>query len=471
ATHENRVAPLGYSVGLALDAAENDFIWTDDSGAARTMTNADRTGTAAFAKGSWREGGNRVNLFGLWSETRRGVPGPTDLPSESARRDDRQAFGYLRHTFEPDERLWLDTHVHAGRTWQNYRDTASLTPANDTHRLAAAGFQADAACAPARWLTFQLGAEAAQSRFDGTAIGAAERLNLAGMGQLCLEWLGIAVRPALRLERLRQDRRGDNASDRRTTDVASPKLSVSWTGFAPAAPYAAFGRSFRAPTLNELYWPAGEWTRGNPQLRPEWATGVEAGLRGRHRGASWLLGWYRNSLADLIQWQPDDSFRWRPVNVAEATLTGLEAEFALDIGRFGLDGNVNWCRARASGERLRYRPELSARGRAWLGIGDITRLFSTGVASPDFRLTLGADWSGDRLADPAWPDTLPVRMPAFALFDAGLEIDFPPAAARIALLAGVRNLTDTRAETMRHYPTPGRSWYAELKLGTGRSGS
>lgn len=462
ATHENRRAPLGYLVGVAADAAANNYPWLDDSGRVREMANADREAVGLFAKGSWREGGHRFNLFGSWGATGRGVPGPRDWPSDSARRDDRQGLAYLRHTFEPDERLLLDSRLSAGRSWQHYRDPAGFAPASDTHALATAGGKVDATWTPKHWLALMAAAELDQDRLVSSAVGNASRSDIAGVGQARLTWQGLAVQPSLRVERLRRELRTDGASHRTTTDVTSPRATLSWHGPLPVAAWASYGRSFRAPTFNELFWPEDAWTRGNPALEPEWATGYELGLKSAGSASSWSraayrasLGWYHNTLTNLIQWQPDDSFRWRPVNVTRADIAGVEAEAAFEFGRVGFAGNLNWSRARAAGRRLLYRPELTARAAVWAG-AQLGRF--------DIRLDLAADISGDRLTDAAFPDTLPGAIPGYALLDLGLLFGYEPGPVRFSLSTGVRNLADRRVETVRDYPLPGRSWYAELEL-------
>ena len=42
---------------------------------------------------------------------------------------------------------------------------------------------------------------------------------------------------------------------------------------------ANIGRSFRAPSFNDLYWPDDGFAYGNPDLKPETATNMDFGLR------------------------------------------------------------------------------------------------------------------------------------------------------------------------------------------------
>jgi len=93
---------------------------------------------------------------------------------------------------------------------------------------------------------------------------------------------------------------------------------------------ASAGRSFRAPTFNDLYWPASSFTAGNPDLKPETAWNYEVGAEKDFEKilAVKIAGFYRN-VKDLINWAPDSSFVWRPSNISDAKVWGAEAEFVL----------------------------------------------------------------------------------------------------------------------------------------------
>ncbi|MBY6224351.1 TonB-dependent receptor domain-containing protein [Ferrimonas balearica] len=88
---------------------------------------------------------------------------------------------------------------------------------------------------------------------------------------------------------------------------------------------ASVGTAFRAPTFYDLYYPGS----GNPDLRPETAEHYELALEGAVASIDWRLGWYRQDAEDLIQF---DSLTYRPVNIGEAVIDGIEAEAAFDTG-------------------------------------------------------------------------------------------------------------------------------------------
>lgn len=103
---------------------------------------------------------------------------------------------------------------------------------------------------------------------------------------------------------------------------------------------ASYGTAFKAPTLNDLYWPeeGGSYifdgtlysysTAGNPDLSPEESETWELGLSGEHRGIIWSANVYQTDVDDLIAWDDvNPSFTaddYRPVNVNEARIRGLE---------------------------------------------------------------------------------------------------------------------------------------------------
>jgi outer membrane receptor protein involved in Fe transport len=86
-------------------------------------------------------------------------------------------------------------------------------------------------------------------------------------------------------------------------------------------------RSYRAPTFNDLFWPASAFTAGNPNLQPEKAWSYELG--GEKRFGDFAVfkvaGFYRD-VTDLIHWAPGTDFVWRPTNVQTAHIWGGETE-------------------------------------------------------------------------------------------------------------------------------------------------
>ena len=95
------------------------------------------------------------------------------------------------------------------------------------------------------------------------------------------------------------------------------RVAPAWRVTASAA------SAFKAPSFNDLYFPG----FSNPDLRPERARNVEAGVHWTPRGGGAqvelrAVAWH-NRVDDLIVFQCDASFVCRPENVNDATLTGV----------------------------------------------------------------------------------------------------------------------------------------------------
>lgn len=92
----------------------------------------------------------------------------------------------------------------------------------------------------------------------------------------------------------------------------------------------SIGQAFRAPTLNDLYWPESEWTAGNPDLRPEIGVGMELRLEYEPLELLNVAGsLFRRDVENLVAWAPSSDGKWRPTNLNEFHSNGLEVELEM----------------------------------------------------------------------------------------------------------------------------------------------
>ncbi len=110
-------------------------------------------------------------------------------------------------------------------------------------------------------------------------------------------------------------------------DQLNPRVGILWRLPAAFRLRASVGRSFRAPTFNDLYWPASGYTEGNPNLQPEKAWAYELGLEKNFGkvAVGKAAGFYRD-VKDLINWAAGPDFVWRPSNISSAKIWGAELE-------------------------------------------------------------------------------------------------------------------------------------------------
>ncbi|OIO59517.1 MAG: hypothetical protein COX57_03205 [Alphaproteobacteria bacterium CG_4_10_14_0_2_um_filter_63_37] len=119
------------------------------------------------------------------------------------------------------------------------------------------------------------------------------------------------------------------------------------------------GSSFKAPTLNDLYYP----NSGNPNLKPEKGLGWDVGLHAQGERFEGALTGFEQRIGDLIVWSPvsPGSWTYTPANVASAKIQGIELhlEATTEATRVALDWT--WLRARDEdqGHWLARRPASS----------------------------------------------------------------------------------------------------------------
>jgi outer membrane cobalamin receptor len=198
---------------------------------------------------------------------------------------------------------------------------------------------------------------------------------------------------------------------------------------------ASLGRTFRAPTPFELFYPGCT----NPGLRPEQAWSADLGLESTagQNLAMRLNGFYVDATNLIVGGCP-------PQNVGSARMVGVTYEMVGRLAeRWALSANLTWTDGlnRVSGQPLLR------------------------VAPIQANLVLRYAWDENRTLSllgnyvSARPDISGTTVAASTTF--GLRYDQPlgDATARI----GVDNLFDTSYETLSGYPGPRRSVYVQFE--------
>lgn len=257
---------------------------------------------------------------------------------------------------------------------------------------------------------------------------------------------GLFLEAALRGDLWRNQELGDGPA--RSLSALSPRVGGAWR-VAPAWTLRAAGyRSFRAPTLNELYrqFRVGNVvTLANPDLEAEHLWGAEAGIEHQYFAGDIDLTArvqaYVNELSDAIvnatlDTGPSLILRRRD-NVGRARIRGIEGALQAGIGAWRLDATAVWIDARFSdsgagrvglaGRRLPHVPTYRARISASWGVGKWSALAALHATGPQFEderntLRLGAATTADLLVGYRVTDALEADLGVQNLFDSAVEV-------------------------------------------------
>lgn len=266
--------------------------------------------------------------------------------------------------------------------------------------------------------------------------------------------------------------RGDFDIDE-TKFKLSPKVTLAAKPFEWLQVYGTYEESFRAPTVNEMFF-GGSHGSGvnasflpNPALRPEEAKGWEFGANILRNGIvtqddalRLKTAWYQKDIKNFIisHCFGSGSMCWFENAPGTSRLRGVEVDASYDIG-WGFAGLAY----------ARNRSDLEF-GYGIGGMGEPSRLpddymtLTAGVRLLDRKLTLGArmnDVAKGTLVQDSWETS------AYTTYD--LFMNYQPS-DRLNLFANVTNLTDVNyMPAMSQDRAPGRRIFggATVKLGEG----
>ena len=261
-------------------------------------------------------------------------------------------------------------------------------------------------------------------------------------------------------------------------EIFNPHAGFAWT-LGPMALKGSVGTAFRAPSLNDLYWPAGGGMAGNSGLKPERGRSAEAGIEAQAGGITTRAGLFWREIKDQIDWAPDADGVWRPSNTTKVVTRGVEAQagyhwnwLALSANVTGLDA-VQHTTESVQLDSATYLPVVTEE--RFRRAAFVPRVMAGGMARVTApwgtTLALNGRYSGDRrMYKPDSMTSFPnvfyreKRLPPFSVFGLRFSHDV---GGKAQIYAGVDNLMDMHyAEQFgndmddHNYPMPGRTWYA-----------
>ncbi len=195
--------------------------------------------------------------------------------------------------------------------------------------------------------------------------------------------------------------------------------------------------AFRAPTFNELYYPTDDFGGGgNPNLKPEKAHNLEAGLRYLNGGSELGVTVYRNRITNLIN-------GWPAENVGRAVLEGASFTAGHRFGDTGLRASLDLQNPHdaATGDLLAFRAK---------------RIFRLAADHRIGKTQLGADWY---LTSERYDSFTRERLGGYGLLDLSASYDI---SAETQVQVRWNNVFDKSYTLVPGYATAGSSVFVSL---------
>lgn len=210
---------------------------------------------------------------------------------------------------------------------------------------------------------------------------------------------------------------------------------------------SSLGTAFKAPTFNDLYYPADVWgSVGNPNLKPERARSAEVGINRDTATGALTMTAYRTRITDLIEWQLTTAYQ--PVNVGKAELRGVSFSGRQRYGNLAVRASANI----QSHKNADTDRQLMLRAR---------RYGSVGVEQQIGDTTLAADvqGSGSRFGNTANTVVLAGYSVVNLQIEQKLSKDF-------SVFGKANNVFDRFYEVRDDFATAGRNFFVGIRYGS-----
>lgn len=434
------------SAWAKMDRAANGYPYYDANGERRRRDNAGLFAASGGLQTRFPLFAGEISSSAKVSYRSLGIPGSLDMPTPEAHQEDWSANLTAQFRtdalFEGALALELSPYAQAGGIAYQQTHTSAV----DTHISYRAGLDSRLSWLPPWNGEVKAGASFRYDRLESTVVkgaggSAPERFSGGIFAEPSFEFGTWTAVPALRLDITNDFPSGLSASFGLIHDFSKQ-----------TAIRATISSAYRAPSFDDLYWPASGGAEGNPSLKPESAISGDISLTHKEDECSWSVGTFGRYARDVILWQPDDSGIWKPSNFGNALYPGIEAEASWKAGSWNLGANYTFLYSYvlsgnlslADDRRVPYVPVHAAS-------------LSASRTTKAFRSTFLFTYQSLRYTTTGNRAFLPATLIANAklTWELGPRSDFE---------LSFQNLFDERYEAVKGYPMPGFSLSATVTL-------
>lgn len=456
ASIKRKFKKLSGMISYSQSQSDGNFQFENKFGETKTRENANYLKRNAFAKLKWHpRDTTNLALSGIHSYSDSGDPGPTGQYSPNAFIKETTNSVEIKLEEQIRENWKCESNLFGRNSQQHYFNTDGLVKIDGTHKVRSIGGRLQSQFFFRKDMPITTGISVRQEELSSTAVGEHNRLSVGFYLQQEIKFefnhRSISIYPALRF---------DDYSD---FDAGlNPKLGMLIRLFDGLIGIKGnVGKSYRAPTMNDLYWPEDAFARGNPKLKPERSKDFDVGVELKSPKISDIaqikcgIAYFRNDFKNLIEWAPGKSGKWSPTNRSEAKIQGIESSINLSATKlFRIDASYTFLKAHDSLERrLMYRPCHSVNYHLNLGKRALWMQLEGRYQSKRYYTRENTKW-----------------LEPFLVHD--FRLGATKSIMKQVDLTGVlelRNVFDTDYKLQADYPLPGRQWRFKMTLEWQRS--
>ena len=266
--------------------------------------------------------GSEIDITHRIIQSERGAAGSLQYLTSKARNNLEDILTNLHFSYQLNPQLNMENSLYLHNNDNTYKDPEAFTPVSSHHKNQVYGFKSRIQWNPGSEFNLNTGFEYRKENLESSDIGSRNRTNLGafihGEMDFHVSTLDIKLVPAIRYDHYPN-----------IGSILSPKFGIliDCKEINNLFFRSNIGKSFRAPTFNDLWWPKDSWTQGNPDLKPETSLNFDAGFSYHNNGPAQInieSTYFFRQIKNLILWQPDANFIYTPDNIGKAKIDGLE---------------------------------------------------------------------------------------------------------------------------------------------------
>ena len=297
-----------------------------------------------------------VNIFTLRTENVRGAAGSTTFPSDNAtRKDDFELFALSFNKFFDNGSL--DLYMNRSDNYQEFDDSEGSFPVYSEHELDYSVFGLRGNHTINSSFNYEAVFNVKSERVDSSELQKEEleTTSFSFVGNYVNTEYDFKVSPSLRYD--------SRVENKKTTYNLGFEAINQFIDSGSSYDFNLdVGSSFQFPTMNDLFWPDGLYSGGNPDLKPEESEYLALSISNESLIGKVKITASFKDYENLILWQPDESFKYVPINVSSAERTSYNFQYQKDFSDLymQLTYNVYDSLDKDIDEKLLYVPDSSA---------------------------------------------------------------------------------------------------------------